>query len=784
MKRILVIDHWYKVSSGASKATLYGELSKYFELIFIKVGLPWWFGVRTYVRTFHPNIKKWKQRKARFEETVQKRPETFRLLTQLYSKRVKRVHKPYDAVLQIGSLFGPVENLKGVPYFSYSDSTVRNPDLMWPDWMPDDFDKFRDDWYTLEKNYFQTLTGSMFYSHWAADTMVKEYAVPSDRAHVVGSALKMPGDYKVDWDKRKKQVIFISTDFKRKGGYELPKIFSQVIQAIPDARLIVVGNVPEDFDFRASWLELKGALSKSELMDVYKESSILLHPAKYDPFPSVILEAANFEIPAVASLICGIPEMIKDTDTGYTVDPCSHNLFADCLVDLLKNTDHCKEMGKAAKAYVRNKFYPSSVAKNIKRVLDCSHNGRLINILHVTSLGSLSVLGSVPAEKNLGGGVGNNLLACIDYASRNGLYDSYVTCPMETAFSQKAKEKGHNVVIIKTRWIKIFGRPITTLMDIFKIISLIRDYHIDVIHAYDFAAGFNAGLASKIMRVPMVVSVHQEKTDYLASSTNIFKGLLSRIRRYLVFWTWNRSASMAVKIIPVADFIGKTVKENMKVDPSKLQTVFNGIDIGKFSEIEPDRNLLRNEFNIGEDDILIGSIGRIEKRKGFEYFVEAAKTLVRMDKRFKFIILGGEGDSENIIRKRIKDYGLLDRFYLAGPRNDIQKIIAAFDIFVLPSLMEGMPTVVMEAMYAKVPVIATSVSGTPEIVIDRETGMLIGAGKPTEIVKAVIEMVDDMLFRKRIVEKAYKKVTSEFALKQKAENLFNIYHRVIDGYKG
>ncbi len=371
MKKILlIIDHWYKVSGGASKAALYEELSKLFELNFVKVEFPWWFRLWIYVRTFHPDICQWKQRKGRFEETVQKRPETFRLLTRQYSRAVKRVKDPYDVILQIGSLFGPVDNPRGVPYFSYSDSTVKNPDLMWPAWMPDDFALLRDKSYALEKKYFQSLTGSMFYSQWAADTLVHEYGVESSKVHVVGSALKMPQNYEIDWSRRKKQVVFVSTDFKRKGGYELPKIFEKVVEVIPDARLMIVGSVPPDFDFRAPWLELKGAVGRDKLIEIYKESSILVHPAKYDPFPSIILEAANFEIPAVASLICGIPEMIKDTQTGYVIAFEDIDLFAGCIIDLLKDEDHCKRMGKEARKYVNEKFSPRVISKNIKRMIE------------------------------------------------------------------------------------------------------------------------------------------------------------------------------------------------------------------------------------------------------------------------------------------------------------------------------------------------------------------------------------------------------------------------------
>jgi glycosyltransferase involved in cell wall biosynthesis len=108
---------------------------------------------------------------------------------------------------------------------------------------------------------------------------------------------------------------------------------------------------------------------------VYSASSILIHPATYDNFPSVILEAANFEIPAIASNVCGIPEMIIDGETGYVVGPDDLAGFARRIIALLSNRSQLMTLGTAAKRFVRARFHPRQVARNIFDVIAGSLGG-------------------------------------------------------------------------------------------------------------------------------------------------------------------------------------------------------------------------------------------------------------------------------------------------------------------------------------------------------------------------------------------------------------------------
>ena len=370
-KKILVLDIWRGTQGGASKSALYGELSKLYSLEFPVFRQPLLYKAWKYLASFHPDLTKWKQRKAVIDERSQKYPKTFRMATVAWNEAIGKMPKDYDALLQIGSLFGPVSVDSRVPYFSYHDSAVANYDAKWSKWMPGDFDRVRDEWYSLEKKMFSSMTAIMTYSAFVKETIAGEYGIAPQMAHVVGSALKIPEEYEIDWAARGPQALFVTTDFERKGGYEALEIFETVASRVDGAKLVIAGPVPDDLtSIRRPWLHLAGPVRQSQLIEIYKRSSVLVHPARFDAFPSVILEAANFEVPCVGSRVCAIPEIIIENETGFTVEPGDKALFAEKVIDLFRDKKALEEMGRRARRSVRERFHPSVVAANIKKVMD------------------------------------------------------------------------------------------------------------------------------------------------------------------------------------------------------------------------------------------------------------------------------------------------------------------------------------------------------------------------------------------------------------------------------
>ncbi|MBV8128668.1 MAG: glycosyltransferase, partial [Planctomycetaceae bacterium] len=183
----------------------------------------------------------------------------------------------------------------------------------------------------------------------------------------------------------------------------------------------------------------------------------------------------------------------------------------------------------------------------------------------------------------------------------------------------------------------------------------------------------------------------------------------------------------------------------------------NAVRAERFDRSDPaDRQVLEAMFPRVPERI-VGSAGRLSPEKGFGVLIEAAAIVARSDPGAGFIHFG-DGPLRETIRRRIGELGLEGRFVLAGLRDDLDRFLPHWDLCVLPSFTEGLPTVVLESYAAGVPVVATAVGGTPEAVADGVDGYLVPPGDPIALARRILDVLgaDDkrrdmgMLGRQRI----------------------------------
>ena len=236
---------------------------------------------------------------------------------------------------------------------------------------------------------------------------------------------------------------------------------------------------------------------------------------------------------------------------------------------------------------------------------------------------------------------------------------------------------------------------------IHQISSLIRKYNIDIVHCQRHKTTVYGAIAAWFSRTGAKVftSVHgrNRTRNFNRKLTNYF--LHKRISR----------------IIAVSEAVRKDVLQaNWMLPPFKVRTVFNGIDALKFSKTE-DSHAMKKRLGLHENNIfLFGTIGRLSAVKGQDILIKAfAETL----KTFPHarLMLTGKGNLEHALKDLACRLGVEKQVYFQGYRTDIPEILSAYDCFMLPSLSEGLPLSLLEAMCAEVPVIASNVGGIPEI---------------------------------------------------------------------
>ncbi len=223
-------------------------------------------------------------------------------------------------------------------------------------------------------------------------------------------------------------------------------------------------------------------------------------------------------------------------------------------------------------------------------------------------------------------------------------------------------------------------------------------------------------------------------------------------------------------------------------DPKRLCQIYNGADLSVFRPRDRDEKTeLKRRIGrevIGEDWSeqvpLLCSVGRLNRQKGFEYLVDATAAVVSRHPSLRCVLIG-DGELRAELQALIARRGLEGHFFLAGRRTMLEYAdwLAASDIFVLPSRFEGFPFVVVEAMASGCPVVATSISGVTDAVVENETGHLVPPGESAPLAKAIVDLLDRPTVRQAMGERGLERARRLFDLGAGLHQTAKLYERVI-----
>lgn len=216
----------------------------------------------------------------------------------------------------------------------------------------------------------------------------------------------------------------------------------------------------------------------------------------------------------------------------------------------------------------------------------------------------------------------------------------------------------------------------------------------------------------------------------------------------------------------------------------RIRVVYNGVRIPPEPD-EAERDRLREELGLEKGTIAIGSIGHFAPLKGYEDFLRAIPPVLRRFPAARFLITGDAlypayRDYRQSLETSAKLLGLADRVIFTGARENPGEILAALDIFVLPSRSEGFGRANLEAMAAGLPVVSTNVGGIPEVVIDGETGILVPPQEPAALAGAIITLAGDEGLRRRFGAAGQKRAET-FSLRRMAAGVISVYDEILSG---
>ncbi|GAA4455991.1 hypothetical protein GCM10023156_30730 [Novipirellula rosea] len=205
----------------------------------------------------------------------------------------------------------------------------------------------------------------------------------------------------------------------------------------------------------------------------------------------------------------------------------------------------------------------------------------------------------------------------------------------------------------------------------------------------------------------------------------------------------------------------------------------NGVDLAQFSPVSVEqRASIRKKLDLPLDEPIAVMVGRLWPQKDPLTFVEAAIKYLSRHAAGHFVLLG-DGDLRSEIETLINQHGVSDRVHLLGWRDDVDQLLPAFDLFVLPSLWEGMPLAILEALACGLPCIVTDIPGNRDLVEDGEDGFLLPTNDATTLADHLTTLLCNESLRKSMGERARLKVVNEYDLAKRTQRVISLYEQIL-----
>lgn len=305
-----------------------------------------------------------------------------------------------------------------------------------------------------------------------------------------------------------------------------------------------------------------------------------------------------------------------------------------------------------------------------------------------------------------------------------------------------------------------------------RLIRLMRMFRPDLVHTHAFRADLWAGLAAKMSRVPFfVTSIRNNEWECFRTEQPFPAAQMAMTMSKL-------ATSLADALIAVSEGVRNHLVNVQKISPAKIRVIPNGLDLERLDRPRSHPSILRRDLNLPPDAVLVGTLAVFKPRKGLSHLIEAARTVVSRSPDVHFL-LAGEGPERIQIERQIDRLGLGGRVRLLGFRSDPLALLDALDIYVLPSLFEGFPRSILEAMALGKPVVATDIGGSREAVGHDVSGVVVPPKDSRALAEAIHRLVGAPSLRKSMGEAGRRMVDERFNARVNAEAHEAMYRELL-----
>lgn len=337
----------------------------------------------------------------------------------------------------------------------------------------------------------------------------------------------------------------------------------------------------------------------------------------------------------------------------------------------------------------------------------------------------------------------------------------------DTQFEQRiCTTRGFDPEFVRTRlpeeMLYSAGNPELRLQfPLFRLARIMREFRPHIVHSRNWGA-LEAVVAAKLAGVPVVIhSEHGYEVD-------MFAGLPLRRRLFR-----HAAYAMANGIFALSRELRAFHAQQAWIPPQRMSVIYNGVDTEHFTPCTASRVSMRQDLGLPQDSFVLGSVGRLVPIKDQQTLFKAATVLAEGGFNVRVLLVGSGPERKNL--ERLVSGALSGRVCFAGDSERIPELLNAMDVFVLPSLGEGMSNTLLEAMACGLPVLATSVGGNPEIIENDQHGWLFAPGDVPSLSKKLQILASDPALIHQLGTAARKRAIEFFSLDRMLENYRSFY---------
>lgn len=351
------------------------------------------------------------------------------------------------------------------------------------------------------------------------------------------------------------------------------------------------------------------------------------------------------------------------------------------------------------------------------------------------------------------GGLENGLVNLINTMDSNRF--SHAICCISQSGRNAEKLNQQDVSIFEMKK----GERSELLMPL-RLARLFKKIQIDIVHTRNWGS-FDGIIGAILARVPILIHGEHGRDMTDPDGSNKKRNFIRKLSSYFV-----------IHYITVSNDLREWLIASVGIDEKKVQTIYNGVDTIKFN---PDNKyLIREKYGYTSKDIIIGTVGRLDPVKDQQLLIKAFAQLKSKYLNIALLIIG-DGPCRENLENLTRDLGIKQNVSFLGIRADVPELLKLMDIFVLPSIFEGISNTILEAMSIGLPVIASNVGGNPDLVVDGETGILVPREDVSALATALERYILDHATMKQHGTAGRKRAIDEFGLNRMVAQYEDMY---------